>query len=72
MKTTTQENGDECRIRFACVRDDALYAGEGKGVFDKHLDHFACVSAAPPLGKNGLADLDCASRIRLPYPGGPK
>jgi hypothetical protein len=46
MKTTAQENCDGCWIPCRCVRDDALYAGEGKGMLDKHLDHFACVSAA--------------------------
>ena len=60
MKTTAQENCDGCWIRLRCVRDDALYAGEGKSVFDKRLDHFAGVSAALPFGKNGVADLDRA------------
>jgi hypothetical protein len=60
MKTTAQKNGDGCRIRFRCVRDDALYASAGEGVIDKRLDHFARVSAALPLGKNGVASLDCA------------
>jgi hypothetical protein len=46
MKTTAQENGDGCGIRLRCVRDDALYADERKGMLDKRLDHFACVSAA--------------------------
>jgi hypothetical protein len=60
MKTTTQENGYGCRIRFRCVRDDLFYVGKGKGMVDKRLDHLARVSAALPLGKNGVADLDCA------------
>jgi hypothetical protein len=60
MKTTAQENGDRCWIGLRCVRDGALYVGEGEGVVDKRLDHFARVSAALPLGKNGGASLDCA------------
>jgi hypothetical protein len=46
MKTTAQENCDGCGIRLRCVRDDPFYAGEGKGMLHKRLDHFARVSAA--------------------------